>query len=72
MKCADTVGSGSSGYDADKKIKGRKRHILTDTQGHLLSVMVTLPSVQDRDGAKVVCCVFCQWNVRTTSRCAPQ
>ena len=62
MKCADTVGSGSSGYDAGKKIKGRKRHILTDTQGHLLGVTVTPASVQDRDGAKVVCCVFChQW-----------
>ena len=31
MKCANTVGTQSSGYDAGKKIKGRKRHILTDT-----------------------------------------
>lgn len=62
MKCADTVGAGSSSYDAGKKIKGRKRHILTDTQGHLLGVTVTAASVQDRDRAKVVCCVFChQW-----------
>jgi transposase len=59
VKCADTVGVQSSGYDAGKKIKGRKRHILTDTQGHLLGVVVTPASVQDRDGARVVFCVFC-------------
>jgi hypothetical protein len=47
------VGAGSSGYDADKKIKGRMRHILTDTQGHLLGVTVTVASVHDRAGAKV-------------------
>jgi len=64
VKCADTVGrgEGGSGYDAGKKIKGRKRHILTDTQGLMLGVTVTPASVQDRDGAKVVCSVFChQW-----------
>ena len=59
MKCADTVASSSSGYDAGKKIKGRKRHILTDTQGLLLGVVVTPGSVQDRDAAKVVFCIFC-------------
>ncbi len=59
MKCADTLGAQSSGYDAGKKIKGRKRHILTDTQGHLLGVVVTPASVQDRDGARVLCCMFC-------------
>lgn len=59
MKCADTVAQGSSGYDAGKKIKGRKRHILTDTLGNLLGVVVTPASVQDRDAARVVFCVFC-------------
>ena len=59
VKCADTVGAGSSGYDAGKKIKGRKRHLLTDTQGFLLGVHVGPASVQDRDGAKVVFCLFC-------------
>lgn len=59
MKCADTVAPESSGYDAGKKIKGRKRHILTDTQGNLLGVVVTPASVQDRDAARVVFCVFC-------------
>ena len=37
-----------------KKIKGRKRHLLTDTRGDLLGIVVTPASVQDRDGAKVV------------------
>ena len=39
-------------YDAGKKIKGRKRHILTDTLGLLLAVNVHPASVQDRDGAE--------------------
>jgi len=43
---------GSRGYDAGKKIAGRKRHILTDTDGRLLDVQVHAGNVQDRDGAK--------------------
>lgn len=43
----------------EANIKGRKRHILTDTLGHLLGVLVTPASVQDRDAARVVCCLFC-------------
>ena len=41
-------------------IKGRKRHLLTDTNGLLLGVVVTPASVQDRDGAKLLLCMFCQ------------
>lgn len=48
----------SCGYDAGKKIKGRKRHALTDTNGLLLGVVVTPASVQDRDGAKLLLCLF--------------
>jgi len=40
-----------SGYDAHKNIKGRKRHILVDTLGLLLSVYVNPADVQDRGGA---------------------
>ena len=40
-----------SGYDAGKKVKGRKRHILVDTLGLLLSVAVHAADIQDRDGA---------------------
>ena len=66
VKCADTVATGSSGYDAGKKIKGRKRHLLTDTQGLLLGVHVGPASVQDRDGAKVLFCLFCHLFLNVT------
>lgn len=46
--------SGVRGYDAGKKIKGTKRHILVDTVGLLLCVVVHAASIQDRDGAKLV------------------
>lgn len=42
------------GYDAGKKTKGRKRHLLVDTLGLIIAVVVTIASVQDRDGAKLV------------------
>jgi putative transposase len=45
---------GVRGYDAAKKIKGRKRHILVDTIGLLLMVVVHTADIQDRDGAKLV------------------
>ena len=46
-----TESGGVCGYDAGKKIKGRKRHILTDTIGLLLVLLVHGADVQDRDGA---------------------
>lgn len=42
------------GYDAAKKVSGRKRHLVVDTLGLVMLVMVTAGSVQDRDGAKMV------------------
>jgi transposase len=39
-----------SGYDAGKKIKGKKRHILVDTQGLLLCAIIHAADIQDRDG----------------------
>lgn len=50
VKAADTVGAATSGYDGGKKIKGRKRHIAVDSNGWLLTVLVTAAGVQDRDG----------------------
>ena len=44
----------SIGFDAGKKIKGIKRHILTDHQGLLPAAIVHAASVQDRDGAALV------------------
>ena len=46
-----TESGGPRGYDAGKKIKGRKRHILTDTGGLLISAIVHAADIQDRDGA---------------------
>lgn len=54
VKGADTVGKDSRGYDAGKKINGRKRHIVTDTLGLLVVVMVTTAGLQDRDGGRLV------------------
>jgi putative transposase len=45
---------GARGYDAGKKIKGRKRHIAVDTLGLLLMIVVHAAHIQDRDGAKLV------------------
>ncbi len=45
---------GIRGYDAGKKVKGRKRHILVDTMGLLLIVLVHAANIQDRDGAKLL------------------
>lgn len=42
---------GPRGYDAGKRIKGRKRHALVDTDGRLLLMQLSPASVQDRDGA---------------------
>jgi transposase len=52
VKGADTVGRRTRGYDAGKKVNGRKRFIVTDTMGLLIVVVVVAASVQDRDGAK--------------------
>jgi transposase len=52
VKGADTVGRDTRGYDAAKRINGRKRFIVTDTLGLLIVVAVMAASVQDRDGAK--------------------
>ena len=46
-----TESGGPRGYDAGKKINGRKRHIITDTNGHLVGAQVHSADIQDRDGA---------------------
>lgn len=47
-----TQASEAVGYDAGKKTKGRKRHILVDIMGLLLGVMVTAADMPERTGAK--------------------
>ena len=49
-----TAAGGVRGYDAGKRTPGRKRHIVVDTLGFLLAVVVHSASVQDRDGVKLV------------------
>ena len=51
---------GESGFDAGKKVKGRKRHLVVDTLGLLLAVTVTPASVQDRDAAPEAVANACQ------------
>lgn len=50
---------GAQGYDAGKKVKGRKRHLVVDTLGLLLAVCITTASVQDRDAASAVVAQAC-------------
>lgn len=49
-----TEAGGERGFDAGKKIKGRKRHILVDTLGLLLVLVVHAANIQDYDGARQV------------------
>jgi transposase len=46
-----TESGGVRGYDAGKRINGRKRHIVTDTLGLLVGLVVHSAGIQDRDGA---------------------
>jgi transposase len=54
-----TAQGGNSGFDAGKKCKSRKRHLVVDTLGLLLAVTVTAASVQDRDAAVPVTARAC-------------
>lgn len=53
-----TEAGGPRGYDAGKKIKGRKRFLLIDTLGLILALAILPADVQDRDGAKAVLCAL--------------
>jgi putative transposase len=59
VRAADTVPKASRGWDAAKKVNGRKRHIAVDAIGLLLAVVVTPACVQDRDAARPLL-----WNLR--------
>lgn len=55
---------GIRGYDAGKKIKGRKRHIVVDTLGLMFGLVVHAADIQDRDGAPVILAsirTLCPW-----------
>ena len=48
------VGGEQRGYDGGKKVKGRKRHLLVDTQGLMVKARVHSAKVQDREGIKLL------------------
>ena len=50
-----TEAGGPRGFDAGKKVNGRKRHLLTDTLGLPLRLVVHPANLQDRDGLELVC-----------------
>ena len=54
------VSSENKGFDAGKKVKGIKRHIIVDTLGLVLAVAIQSASVQDRDGAVEVIEKLCE------------
>jgi transposase len=60
VRGAETVPRTSRGFDAGKRLNGRKRHIVTDTNGWLLAVLVTGAQVQDRDAGRLLA-----WIIRT-------
>jgi putative transposase len=49
-----TETKGERGYDSNKKVKGRKRHILVDVLGLLIAVVVHKANIQERAGAKLL------------------
>src|SRR5262249_12405362 len=49
-----TALGGERGYDTGKNVKGRKRHLLVDTLGLLMAVLVTAASVSDPAGARLL------------------
>lgn len=52
---------GEHGWDGGKKINGRKRHILTDTMGNLLTVVVHAANIGERAGAKTLLSQAAEW-----------
>jgi transposase len=54
VKTSANVAETSQGIDAGKKIKGRKRHVITNTLGLVLAVLVTAASVHDTTGGKLL------------------
>jgi len=62
VKAAETVAAASRGFDAGKKVAGRKRHIAVDVSGLLLTVLITAAGLQDRDAARPLL-----WNLKKAS-----
>lgn len=54
VKTTEEAAPDTVGYDAAKKVKGRKRHVLVDVTGTILALFISVGSVQDRDGIGVL------------------
>jgi len=54
VKTTEETEPETCGFDAGKQVKGRKRHLLVDTLGLVIKVIVLSASVQDRDGAQML------------------
>jgi len=55
---------GPRGYDGGKRVKGRKRHLVTDTLGLMVDVHVTKANVHDNQGARKVLSKAARWLAR--------
>ena len=56
--------AGERGYDAGKKVLGRKRHVAVDCLGMILAILITPAAVQDRDAAKTLIRRLVEWYAR--------
>jgi hypothetical protein len=59
VKNTAVSGQSKSGYDAGKKIKGRKRHLMVDTLGFIIVAWVTSVDWSDRDAASWLLAKLC-------------
>ncbi|MFE4758323.1 IS5 family transposase [Streptomyces mirabilis] len=66
VKAAASVPAATRGFDGGKKVNGRKRHIVVDTLGLLLHVMVTAASVTDREAGQTLLARLHERNWRVT------
>ncbi|MFF0191282.1 IS5 family transposase [Streptomyces sp. NPDC005244] len=65
-KAAASVPAATRGFDGGKKVNGRKRHIVVDTLGLLLHVLVTAASVTDREAGQTLLARLHERNWRVT------
>jgi len=63
-----TEAGGERGFDGGKNVKGRKRHVMSDTVGNLLQVVVNAADTQDRVGAKAVIAKLQEQTIRAIKK----
>jgi hypothetical protein len=65
------VGATERGLDPAKKVEGRKRHLLVDTEGLVLQARVHNAKVPDEDGIRLLCWARCAIALGTFRTCGP-